>query len=175
MLVGAYGTFWEASLIDWRASGWRMLGRQGVNIPVLRIADFRKARGVYALYSDTGIYYVGLAAGTNGIGGRLKDHRSDIHAERWSRFSWFAFDGPSETVTYADGVLKHDEWASIQEAEGKLVIREMEALLLAVTSPPGNISRTKFQEGSPWVQVADHTPPIRTFASLRHKVDPQAD
>ena len=44
--------------------------------------------------SDIGIYSVGRASGRSGVGGRLKDHRSDVHAERWSRFSWFAFDVP---------------------------------------------------------------------------------
>jgi hypothetical protein len=149
-----------------------MLGRQGMNTETIKVADFRKARGVYALYSETGIYYVGLASGTNGIGGRLKDHMADIHADRWSRFSWFAFDGPSETEVYPDGVLKHDEWTGIEEAEDRLIIREMEALLLAVTAPPGNIQKTKFQEGSPWLQVADHAPTVRTFASLRHRLRP---
>jgi len=49
MLVGAYGMFWDRSLIDWNAHGWRMLGRQGMNAGTIKIADFRKARGVYCL------------------------------------------------------------------------------------------------------------------------------
>ncbi len=174
MLVGAYGMFWDRSLIDWNAHGWRMLGRQGMNAGTIKIADFRKARGVYVLYSDTGIYYIGLASGGNGIGGRLRDHLSDGHAERWSRFSWFAFDSPSETETYPDGVLRNDHWAGVEEAEDKVVIREMEALLLAVASPPGNVQKTKFQEGSAWLQVADRTPSVQTFASLEHKLKPLA-
>ncbi|NNM45651.1 GIY-YIG nuclease family protein [Knoellia koreensis] len=171
MLVGAYGVFWDASLVDWNAYSWRLLGRQGLNASTIQIADFRKARGVYVLYSDTGIYYVGLATGLGGIGGRLKDHRTDEHGGRWSRFSWFAFDGPSDTEMYPDGVLKHDEWAGIEEASDKLLIREMEALLLAVTAPPGNVQRTKFQEGTPWLQVADHPPTVRTFSSLKSKLE----
>lgn len=175
MLVGAYGVFWEAHLIDWNAYRWRLLGRQGMNTQTLKVADFRKARGVYVLYSDTGIYYVGLASGANGIGGRLKDHLTDVHSERWTRFSWFAFDGPSETDVYPDGVLKHDEWAGIEEAADKLIIREMEALLLAVTSPPGNILKTNFQEATAWLQVADHAPTVRTFASLKQRLQSSAD
>src|SRR3954452_23515103 len=103
MLVGAYGTFCDRSLIGWGAHAWRLLGRQGAQRGTLQIADFRRARGVYALYGDTGIYYVGLAAGGGGMGGRRKAHTAAPHQWYWSRFSWFAFDGPSETETYADG------------------------------------------------------------------------
>ena len=170
MLVGAYGTFWDATLVDWRRQGWRLLGRQGLNARTIKVADFRKARGVYVLYSDTGIYYVGLASAADGIGGRLKAHLSDVHGGRWTRFSWFAFDGPSETEVYPDGVLKHDEWTGIEEATDKVVIREMEALLLAVTSPPGNVLKTKFQNAAEWLQVADQLPAVRTFASLKGRL-----
>lgn len=172
MLVGAYGTFWDAHLVDWRRHGWRLLGRQGLNANVIKVADFRKARGVYVLYSDTGIYYVGLASGAGGIGGRLKNHLDDVHAGRWTRFSWFAFDGPSETEVYPDGVLKHDEWNVIEEATDKVLIREMEALLLAVTSPPGNVQRTRFQDAGQWLQVADHAPTVQTFVTLKHRLTP---
>ncbi|MEP9382471.1 GIY-YIG nuclease family protein [Nocardioides sp. KR10-350] len=124
---------------------------------------------MYALYGDTGIYYVGLASGAEGIGGRLRDHTVDDHQWYWSRFSWFAFDSPSETEMYPDGVLKHEAWPSI-EAEDKLVIREMEALLIAVTSPPGNVQRTRFRYGSKWSQVADSTPEVKTFADLKDRL-----
>lgn len=169
MLVGAYGAFWDRSLVNWDNRGWRLLGRQGVQRGTLQVADFRRARGVYALYGDTGIYYVGLATGAGGIGTRLKDHTVDDHQSSWARFSWFAFDSPSETDTYPDGVLKHEAWPGI-EGEDKFVIREMEALLIAVTSPPGNIQRMKFQYGSEWFQVADSPPKVMTFADLKHRL-----
>jgi hypothetical protein len=170
MLIGAYGTFWERDLVDWHSYGWRLLGRQGLQKGTLQIADFRRARGVYVMYSDIGIYYVGLASGSQGIGGRLRDHTQDDHRAAWSRFSWFAFDSPSETDTYPDGVIKHEEWNTI-EGEDVVVIRELEALLLAVTAPPGNVQKTKFQYASAeWLQVADQNPEIRTFASLQHRL-----
>lgn len=45
MLIGAYGLFWERSLIDWNSRAWRPLGRRGLNTGALRIANFRRARG----------------------------------------------------------------------------------------------------------------------------------
>lgn len=173
MLVGAYGTFWDRSLVDWTRHGWRLLGRQGLRRGTLQVADFRRARGVYALYGDTGIYYVGLAGGAGGIGARLKAHTEDDHSASWSRFSWFAFDEPSSQEIYPDGVLKHEAWPSV-EAEDKFVIRDMEALLIAVTSPPGNIQRMKFQSGSEWHQVADSEPEVVTFERLKDKLAPRA-
>ncbi|WP_151527034.1 GIY-YIG nuclease family protein [Serinicoccus kebangsaanensis] len=170
MLIGAYGTFWDPDLVDWHGRGWRLLGRQGLQRGTVKVADFRRARGVYALYSDTGIYYVGLASGTQGIGGRLRDHTRDEHAYGWTRFSWFAFDGPSETDKYDDGVLRHRQWISV-EADDTVAIREMEALLLAVTRPPGNIQQTKFESANAeWMQVASQVPETRSFDSLRDKL-----
>lgn len=172
MLVGAYGLFWDRELVAWTSRGWRLLGRRGFNAGTVRVADFRPGRGVYVLYSNTGIYYVGLASGRGGIGGRLHDHLTDEHAERWTRFSWFAFDSPEETSVDADGVLRMEEWASLEEAEDKLLIREMEALLLAATAPPGNVRRTAFQEGEQWLQVAERTMDVRSFGELAPRLTP---
>lgn len=169
MLIGAYGTFWDRGLVDWHQHGWRLLGRQGVQRGTIKVADFRKARGVYVLYSDSGIYYVGLASGAGGIGSRLKDHLTDDHRDAWSRFSWFAFDSPSESEMYPDGVIKHEEWSSV-EGTDVVIIRELEALLLAVTSPPGNVQRTRFQHGAEWLQVADRVPAVMTFHVLKDRL-----
>ena len=173
MLIGAYGTFWDRDLVNWNAHGWRLLGRQGLKRGTLKVADFRKARGVYVMYSDTGIYYVGLASGSNGIGGRLHDHLTDEHGKSWSRFSWFAFDSPSETETHPDGVLKQEQWPSV-EGKDTVMIREMEALLIAVTDPPGNRSKTRFAFApDEWHQVAERTLSVRTLESLAGSLRPQ--
>lgn len=166
MLIGAYGTFWDRSLVDWTARNWRLLGRQGRRRPALRVADFRRARGVYALYGDTGIYYVGLAIAGGGIGRRLRDHTRDNHEREWSRFSWFSFDDLSDVVVDDEGLLTMEQWDSVT-VEDKIVIRELEALLIAVTSPPGNTQRMQFQHGSQWFQVAEKQPVVETFSDLR--------
>lgn len=165
--------FWDRSLVDWKAHNWRLLGRRGRNSGTIKIADFRRARGIYVLYSDTGIYYVGLASSAGGIGGRLKDHTKDTHERAWTRFSWFAFDGHSEVEKYSDGVLKHEPIESVQAGD-KVVIRELEALLQAVTSPPGNANRTRFLEAGPeWHQVAEVTPEVETFKDIKWRIAPQ--
>jgi hypothetical protein len=67
--------------------------------------------GIYALYTRRqGLYYVGLA--TN-LFARIKHHRRDKHAGKWTRFSAYA--------TRLDGHT-----------------REMESLTLSIAKPPGN-------------------------------------
>lgn len=175
MLIGAYGTFWDRDLVDWSARSWRLLGRQGLNAGTLRIADFRRARGVYILYNEINVYYVGLAASQSGLGGRLHDHLKDEHGSRWTRFSWFAFDSPDdEGALEAEGIIHVGNQYDSVEMDTPVLIRDLEALLQAATQPLANKSVTKFREASEWLQVATRTPEVRTFDSLRHRITPEA-
>ena len=46
-----------------------------------------KGRGIYALYDNYGLYYVGL---TNfSLRNRIRGHRTDRHRKKWNRFSWY--------------------------------------------------------------------------------------
>lgn len=76
----------------------------------------RGKRGVYALYKGTRLYYVGLA--TN-LRSRIKAHLRDRHAEAWDFFSLY--------------LTTRDEH-----------LRELEALVMRITMPSGNRSKTKF-------------------------------
>jgi hypothetical protein len=74
-----------------------------------------RRQGVYALYSDDELYYVGLASN---LSTRLKAHLSDKHAGKWNRFSVY--------LTIGD---KH--------------LRELETLILRVVKPkPEGNSKT---------------------------------
>ena len=77
-------------------------------------------RGVYALYKGTRLYYVGLASN---LRGRLKTHLRDRHATLWDFFSLY--------------LTKKDEH-----------LRELEALVLRITMPSGNKSKTKFSRST---------------------------
>ncbi len=83
----------------------------------LLINDMIKRRaGVYALYKQDQLYYVGLA---NNLMGRLKSHLRDRHHGLWDRFSVYL-------------TLRDDH------------IRELESLLLRIVSPQGNKQQGKF-------------------------------
>lgn len=169
MLIGAFGRFWDREAVDFERRGWRLLGRQGLNTGTIQIADFRRARGVYILYNEVGVYYVGLAAGKQGLGGRLKDHTLDDHYGGWSRFSWFSFDDVGDERD-ADGVrlvLPADEIG----AETPVLIRDVEALLQVAMQPFANRSETRFKAGSEWLQVATQRPEIWSFDDLRGRID----
>ncbi|HXX21787.1 MAG TPA: hypothetical protein VEO19_01405 [Terriglobia bacterium] len=74
-----------------------------------------RRQGVYALYDDDHLYYVGLASN---LSSRLKAHLSDKHAGQWNRFSVY--------LTIGD---KH--------------LRELETLILHVVKPrPEGNSKT---------------------------------
>lgn len=66
--------------------------------------------GVYALYKDERLYYVGLASN---LMGRVKHHLKDRHARKWNRFSVY--------------LTNKDEH-----------IKPIESLLLRIINPPGN-------------------------------------
>jgi hypothetical protein len=81
------------------------------------IRDFVRGRnGVYALYRRGKLYYVGLASS---LLGRLRHHLRDHHAGTWDRFSVYLTIGPAH-------------------------MKEIESLLLRISSPPGNKVRGKF-------------------------------
>jgi len=72
--------------------------------------------GIYALYNDKGLYYVGLA---QNLKTRLQHHLKDKHKKLWNRFSVY--------LTVNDSHMK-----------------ELESLLLRVVATSGNKQKGKF-------------------------------
>ena len=79
----------------------------------------RHRQGIYALYKDRKLYYVGLAVD---LRWRLKTHLRDHHRRSWNRFSVYL---------------------TIEERH----LKELETLLLRITGkPPGNRVLGKFKD-----------------------------
>lgn len=76
----------------------------------------RGKAGIYALYRQDKLYYVGLASN---LMARLHTHTKDRHRNRWDRFSVY--------LTVRDDHVK-----------------ELESLLLRIVGPPGNKTGGKF-------------------------------
>jgi len=76
----------------------------------------RGRHGIYALYKKNKLYYVGLASN---LRSRLHHHLRDRHADTWDSFSVY--------LTIGDQHLK-----------------ELEALILRITKPKGNLQKGKF-------------------------------
>lgn len=85
------------------------------------IRDYIKGQnGIYALYDEDKLYYVGLATD---LRNRLKQHLGDRHSGLWNRFSLY--------------LTKGDEH-----------LRELESLVLRIASPKGNVLKTRFAGSS---------------------------
>lgn len=62
MSIKNYGLFWRADEVNWfpgtgNKGQFRLLGRQGMNLPGLTLADFREQCGIYILYGNYGPHY----------------------------------------------------------------------------------------------------------------------
>lgn len=85
-IINAFGIYWNRNLVFWKTTpdllGIQQIGATAVN--------FRDQRGIYLLYDNREIIYVGQAIEQT-LGQRLKQHISDRLSGRWDRFSWFGF------------------------------------------------------------------------------------
>ena len=155
MVITSYGTFWQRDEVDWRPgkgkrNAFRLLGRRGATKKKLRLADFRRQRGIYILYGDYGPHYVGLAR-NGSIGSRLKAHLTDSHANRWDRFSWFGF-RPVLKKKDKNGIRVLKDLAEISVESPGEMIREMEALLIQAMGLTNKL-QMKFIDARRWKQI----------------------
>lgn len=158
MLIKAYGLFWRADEIDWypgsgNKQAFQLLGRIGHQRDTLRVADFRKQRGLYVLYDEYGPAYVGLSRKQD-IANRLRSHWGNDHLQgKWDRFSWFGFRGVSESRDER-GLQKLKTMPLTSKIAPAAAIADMEALLIWSLGPRANKARMRFQDGEEWTQIA---------------------
>jgi hypothetical protein len=85
------GLFWKADDVFWgrRKNPGSLLGRP-TNRLKSNAVDFRNQIGIYVLYADYSIVYVGQTGSKDQkLFVRLRQHQNDNLAGRWNRFSWF--------------------------------------------------------------------------------------
>lgn len=141
MLIQNYGLFWHISRVNWGAGRKRgTLNGYLVGAKREGCVDFRMQRGIYVLYDDNyKIIYVGQAGrGSQNLFSRLKQHRKDHLAERWSRFSWFGIVPVTE-----DWELDDDDEIEF-DTNLSAVLNHIEVILLATAEPPLNLQRGRF-------------------------------
>ena len=139
MLIRNYGLFWNRERVFWgrpKVSGYlkgvaakRLTGGE---------TDFREQQGVYVLYDDTfKVIYVGqTGTGDQRLFVRLRQHRKDHLAQRWSKFSWFGILPVARRGL--DQKFKPEPPAIVD------VLNHIEAILLATAEPPLNLQRGRF-------------------------------
>lgn len=94
-IIKTYGMYWARDVINWNSRP-KLLGVQNYGAETV---NFSEIRGIYLLYDNREVIYIGQAV-EQGILKRLVVHTKDRLAGRWNRFSWFGFDGVK-----ADGSL----------------------------------------------------------------------
>lgn len=146
-MIQSYGQHWHIDRVFWgrpKVAG-TLLGAASRN-PKARAVDFREQRGIYALYADYELVYIGQAgAGGDRLFKRLKSHKSDHLSERWNRFSWFG----TQWVTKANE-LSTDTASVSQSVEAAL--NTLEAVSIAIAEPQLNLQRGKWSDATQYFQ-----------------------
>lgn len=149
-MIQSYGLHWHIERVFWgrpKVSG-TLMGAASKSSKARKV-DFRNQRGIYALYADYELVYVGqTGAGNDRLFNRLKAHKTDHLSERWNRFSWFG----TQWVTKA-GVLSADTAAVSQSVEATLNI--LEAVSIAISEPRLNLQRGKWSDATKYFQWWD--------------------
>lgn len=148
-MIWNYGLHWHVDRVWWGSpspgDAGILYGAKNRNAPQEHVVDFREQIGIYALYADYELVYVGQA-GTGGtrLFNRLNAHRSDHLSERWDRFSWFgALDVDNQyQLSNFDSVSEYTgcEDAGIQNFMASAV-SILEAVSIAISEPRLNLQR----------------------------------
>lgn len=146
-MIRSYGVHWHVERVNWGSKGvlGKLLGAASRS-PISRPVDFRYQRGIYALYADYELVYIGQTGGENQrLFDRLKTHKSDHLSERWNRFSWFGIHR-----VLATGELSAD--AAGVGASVKVALNILEAVAIAIAEPRLNLQRGKWGNATPYFQ-----------------------
>jgi hypothetical protein len=148
-MIRSYGLHWKQDQVFW--------GRQKVSGTLLGAAsrsknanqiDFAMQRGIYALYADYELVYIGQTGGgeTDRLLKRLRLHKRDHLTERWNRFSWFG----TQRVTQQHLLSKDNAKVSATVPE---VLNILEAIATAISEPRLNLSRGHWSTVKQYYQV----------------------
>jgi hypothetical protein len=142
MLIQNYGLFWCREDVFWgrpNVAG-HLQGHPARGSFV--VVDFREQQGVYCLYDDNfELVYVGQAGASDNqrLFDRLKQHRQDALADRWTKFSWFGI----RWVTKANVLAAEAEQAHTTNGA---VLNHIEAILIGAAEPRHNRQAGRFGE-----------------------------
>ena len=139
-MIRTFGLHWHIDRVDWgrpnRAGTLLGAATAGRNAEPV---DFRDQRGIYALYADYELVYIGQAgAGDARLFSRLKDHKRDHLSQRWNRFSWFG-----TQWVLGNNTLSADN-ASVS-ATVKDALNILEAVSIAIGEPRLNLQRGQWK------------------------------
>lgn len=141
-MITHYGIFWRLADVQWTRKGSGLLGKVPSGTkgkPSNAHRDYSKYSGVYCLYHDSRLIYVGEAGLGNDakLFNRLRVHLGDDLAGRWDEFSWFGrslADGDSaKAATGLDPKI-----AKGNDCFSSDCLAQLEAVLVAAVNPGSN-------------------------------------
>lgn len=151
-VVKVVGMYWNADRVDWKVNP-KLLGQQQ---PGSQPVDFSSQVGIYILYDQNRVLYVGRA--TDGrLGPRLSEHRRDRLNGRWNRFSWFGLRGVDD---------KGELTGSMFTANQDQILSLMEAVLIESLEPPQNRKRGDDFSEREYLQAEDPSISLRNKEKL---------
>ena len=148
-MITHYGLFWSERDVFWgrpRNPGQLLgretkpLGRRGAPTKheKERAHDYREFVGLYCLYNDGGLIYIGeagLGSKKKNIYERLRDHKKGPMAGRWDSFSWFGRNS-------CEGMV-----------DVKASLKQLEAISIAIINPGFNKQSGAFAGATQVYQV----------------------
>ena len=153
-IIQSYGLFWSVDDVYWGkgSQAGSLLGvpaRARSSTP----CDFRQQVGIYVLYSNHDIIYVGQTGARNQkLFRRLRKHRRDDLAGRWNRFSWFGL-----RRVLANGSLSSEKLRA--GASVGAALDHIEAVLIAATEPALNRQGGRFGKKKGVLKYLQHRDP----------------
>lgn len=166
-LIKTVGFFWRARDVFWgrpKNTG-KLLGKPSSKKKSEPV-DFREQAGIYVLYSDYRIVYVGQTGkGDQNLFVRLRQHRFDDLAGRWDQFSWF---GVRRVLKSGDLSKKNAQF----HPSLTTTLDHVEAVLIHAAEPPRNGQQGRFgQNVKRYLQVRDERlgPPEDELLAEVHK------
>jgi hypothetical protein len=141
--VKAFGAYWSRNSIRWDTPKPKLQGQQQIGAQVV---DLSKQVGVYLLYHEREVVYVGRAT-DRPIVKRLQEHNKDRLKARWNSFSWFGLYSVS-----ANGKVIENQ-PTISDSES--LIRTLEAVLIEAMEPRQNRRGGDHFSDIDFIQVED--------------------
>lgn len=150
-LIKSVGFFWRADDVFWgrpRNPG-KLLGKHAKQKKTNPI-DFREQAGIYVLYFDYRMVYVGQTGKSDQcLFARLRQHRFDDLAERWNQFSWFGV-----RRVLSDGSLSKK--SAQFHPSLPITLDHVEGVLIHAAEPPRNGQKGRFGNNvARYLQVRD--------------------
>lgn len=141
-IIKNMGLFWHRDKVRWRGdAGFGPPRLAGVRTNAKRKGEvnFWKQTGVYALYADYHLVYVGQAGlgDISCIGARLKTHLKDNLSGRWNMFSWFGLQRV-RTNNNIGGRFK------VKIRDNTELANVLEGIVIEVAEPPMNSQKGRF-------------------------------